>query len=100
MAESITRHGLIQSLHVRPALDGDGNETGMFEVPAGGRRYRALALLVKSKRLGKTAMVPRVVGTAACELLIDEVSLAETMERAHLHTLEQYTDRETRRARV
>ena len=25
MAESIARHGLIQSLHVRPVLDGDGH---------------------------------------------------------------------------
>ena len=35
MAESIARRGLIQSLHVRPVLDDDGAETGMFEVPAG-----------------------------------------------------------------
>ena len=33
----------------------------MFEVPAGGRRYRALELLVKQKRLAKTAPVPCVV---------------------------------------
>ena len=30
----------------------------MFEVPAGGRRYRALELLVKQKRLAKTAAGP------------------------------------------
>jgi ParB-like chromosome segregation protein Spo0J len=42
-------------------LDADGNETGMFEVPAGGRRYRALGLLVKQKRLAKNALVPCVV---------------------------------------
>ena len=42
LAESIARRGtLIQSLNVRPVLDADGAETGMFEVPAGGRRYRA-----------------------------------------------------------
>ncbi|WP_368732007.1 hypothetical protein, partial [Aerococcus loyolae] len=41
LAESIARRGLIQSLHVRPVLDAEGTETGMFEVPAGGRRYRA-----------------------------------------------------------
>ncbi|RAV61540.1 DNA-binding protein, partial [Aerococcus urinae] len=39
LAESIARRGLIQSLHVRPVLDAEGKETGMFEVPAGGRRY-------------------------------------------------------------
>jgi hypothetical protein len=46
---------LLQSLSIRPVLDADGNETGMFEVPAGGRRYRALGLLVKQKRLAKCA---------------------------------------------
>ncbi len=34
LAESIARRGLIQSLHVRPVLDAEGQETGMFEVPA------------------------------------------------------------------
>ncbi|WP_163540286.1 ParB N-terminal domain-containing protein, partial [Klebsiella pneumoniae] len=47
LAASIIRRGLIQGLNVRPVVDGDGNETGMFEVPAGGRRFRALDLLVK-----------------------------------------------------
>ena len=40
------------------ALDAEGAETGMFEIPAGGRRYQALALLVKQKRLAKTALIP------------------------------------------
>ena len=44
-----------------PFVDADGAETGMFEIPAGGRRYRALELLVKQKRLAKTALVPCVV---------------------------------------
>ena len=52
LAASIARRGLIQSLNVRPVLDAEGQETGMFEVPAGGRRFRALQLLVKQKRLG------------------------------------------------
>ena len=90
MAESITRHGLIQSLHVRPVLDGDGNETGMFEVPAGGRRYRALELLVKQRRLVRSAPVPCVIGDASSDILIDEVSLVENMERAPLHPLDQF----------
>ncbi|MBB5373984.1 ParB/RepB/Spo0J family partition protein [Acidocella aromatica] len=89
MAESIARRGLIQSLHVRPVLSADGAETGMFEVPAGGRRYRALELLVKQKRLAKTALVPCVVGDAASGILVDEVSLAENLERAPLHPLDQ-----------
>ena len=90
LAESIARRGLIQSLHVRPVLDADGKETGIFEVPAGGRRYRALELLAKQKRLTKTAPVPCVVGDAASGILIDEVSLAENIDRAPLHPLDQF----------
>jgi len=90
LAESIARRGLIQSLHVRPVLDADGTETGMFEVPAGGRRYRALELLTKQKRLAKTAPVPCVVGDANSDILVDEVSLVENMERAPLHPLDQF----------
>ncbi|MFT4160225.1 ParB/RepB/Spo0J family partition protein [Shinella sp.] len=90
LAESIARRGLIQSLHVRPVLDAEGNETGMFEVPAGGRRYRALELLAKQKRLAKTAPVPCVVGDAASGILIDEISLVENIDRAPLHPLDQF----------
>src|SRR5580704_7212341 len=61
LAEDIARRTLLQSLSVRPIVDGESAETGMFEVPAGGRRYRALELLVKQKRLAKTAPVPCVV---------------------------------------
>ena len=90
LAESIARRGLIQSLHVRPALDTEGAETGMFEVPAGGRRYRALELLARQKRLAKTAPVPCVVGDPASGVLIDEISLVENIERAPLHPLDQF----------
>jgi len=51
LAEDIARRTLLQSITVRPVLDDQGAETGMFEIPAGGRRYRALELLVKQKRL-------------------------------------------------
>jgi ParB family chromosome partitioning protein len=90
LAESIARRGLIQSLHVRPVLGEDGADTGTFEVPAGGRRYRALELLVKQKRLAKTAPVPCIVSAADDSVLIDEVSLAENIERAPLHPLDQF----------
>ncbi|MBN9232140.1 ParB/RepB/Spo0J family partition protein, partial [Mesorhizobium sp.] len=90
LAGSIARRGLIQSLHVRPVLDADGLETGMYEVPAGGRRFRALQLLVKQKRLTKTSKVPCVVSDANADILVDEVSLAENIERAPLHPLDQF----------
>src|SRR4051812_39778631 len=63
LAQDIARRGLLQSLSVRAVLEADGSETGMFEVPAGGRRFRALQLLVKQKRMMKTQAVPCVVRT-------------------------------------
>ena len=55
LAEDIARRGLLQGLNVRPVLDEAAAETGKFAIPAGGRRFQALSLLVKQKRLAKTA---------------------------------------------
>src|SRR5512145_244229 len=87
LAEDIARRTLLQSLTVRPVLDETGAETGMYEVPAGGRRYRALELLVKQKRLARTAPVPCIVRTDG---LPEEDSLAENVQRAPLHPLDQF----------
>ena len=88
LAEDIARRGLLQSLNVRPVLDAEGAETGLYEVPAGGRRYRALELLAKAKRLPKTALVPCIVqghDTAA-----EEDSLVENIQRVSPHPLDQF----------
>jgi ParB family transcriptional regulator, chromosome partitioning protein len=87
LAESIALRTLLQSLSVRAVLDEDGKETGMFEVPAGGRRYRALELLVKQKRMTKTQPVPCVVRDDG---LAEDDSLAENDERVGLHPLDQF----------
>jgi ParB/RepB/Spo0J family partition protein len=87
LAEDIARRTLLQSLTVRPVLDEAGAETGMYEVPAGGRRYRALELLVKQKRLARTAPIPCIVRT---EGIPEEDSLAENVQRAPLHPLDQF----------
>jgi ParB family chromosome partitioning protein len=87
LAIDIERRTLLQSLTVRPVLDDNGAETGMFEIPAGGRRYRALELLVKRKKLAKTAPIPCVVRT---EGIAEEDSLAENVQRAPLHPLDQF----------
>ena len=87
LAQDIARRTLLQSLTVRPVLDEDGAETGMFEVPAGGRRYRALELLVKQKRLARNAPVPCVIRTDGSA---EEDSLAENVQRAPLHPLDQF----------
>ena len=90
LAEDIARRGLLQSLSVRPVLDEAGAETDMFEIPAGGRRYRALELLVKQKRLAKTAPVPCVVKNPTSGILAEDDSLAENIHRAPLHPLDQF----------
>src|ERR1700730_14959857 len=77
LATDIARRGLLQSLNVRPVLDADGTQTGIFEVPAGGRRFQALQLLVKQKRLAKTATVPCVIRDPSTAILAEEDSLAE-----------------------
>ncbi|QCG96455.1 DNA-binding protein [Azospirillum sp. TSA2s] len=87
LAEDIARRTLLHSLAVRPVLDAEGAETGVFEVPVGGRRFRALELLVKQKRMSKTQPVPCVVRTAG---LAEEDSLAENVQRAPLHPLDQF----------
>ena len=87
LAESIAQRTLLQSLNVRAVLDADGNETGMFEVPAGGRRYRALELLVKQKRMAKTQLVPCVVREGG---VAEDDSIAENDERVGLHPLDQF----------
>jgi ParB family transcriptional regulator, chromosome partitioning protein len=87
LAEDIARRTLLQSLTVRPVRNADDAETGLFEVPAGGRRYRALELLVKQKRLAKTALIPCIVREGG---IAEEDSLAENIQRAPLHPLDQF----------
>lgn len=87
LAEDIARRGLLQSLAVRPVLDGEGQETGLYDVPAGGRRFEALKLLAKQKRLSKTVRVPCIVRNDG---IAEEDSLAENTMREALHPLDQF----------
>lgn len=87
LADDIYRRTLLQSLNVRAVIGEDGEETGQFEVPAGGRRFRALELLVKTKRMAKDQPVPCVVREAG---IAEEDSLAENVMRIGLHPLDQF----------
>ncbi len=86
LAVSIAAHGLLQSLSVRPVLDGEGAETGKYEVIGGGRRLAALKLLVKRKQAPKSAPVPCVIVEGEGE----ELSLAENVVRESLHPADQF----------
>ncbi len=90
LAEDIARRGLLQSLNVRPVVDADGAETGIFEIPAGGRRYRALERLVKAKRLSRATLIPCVVRDRTVDISAEEDSLAENVHRVALHPLDQF----------
>ncbi|WP_029934513.1 ParB/RepB/Spo0J family partition protein [Sphingomonas sp. UNC305MFCol5.2] len=90
LAEDIARRGLLHSLSVRPLHDADGAETGNYEVPAGGRRYRALALLVSTKRMSRTTRVPCIVKPADAPDSAASDSLAENSQREPLHPLDQF----------
>src|SRR5208337_1593017 len=87
LAADIARRGLLQSLSVRPLIDDAGAETGRYGVQAGGRRLRALQMLVKQKKLAKNAPVPCIVRT---EGFVEADSLAENTEREALHPIDQF----------
>ncbi|WP_428393429.1 ParB/RepB/Spo0J family partition protein [Lichenicoccus sp.] len=90
LAESIARRGLLQGLNVRPILDDQGAPTGEYEIPAGGRRFRALELLVKARRLAKTVPVPCIVREGDGAISAEEDSLAENVDREPLHPVDQF----------
>ena len=87
LSEDIAHRGLLQNLYVRPVIGADGEETGFYEVPAGGRRYRALERLVKAKRLDKAVPVPCIVRDTG---IAEEDSLAENTQREALHPVDQF----------
>ncbi|MBJ7499997.1 MAG: ParB/RepB/Spo0J family partition protein [Sphingopyxis sp.] len=89
LAADIERRGLLTSLTVRAQRDGEDQDTGKFEVPAGGRRYRALQRLVKQRRMAKTEPVPCIVRDDEA-VSAEEDSLAENVHREPLHPLDQF----------
>jgi ParB family transcriptional regulator, chromosome partitioning protein len=81
LAASIIALGLLQNLQVRP-VNGEH-----FEVLAGGRRFDALKLLAKQKKIAGDFPVPCDVreGTDATE-----ISLAENEMREQMHPADQF----------
>lgn len=95
LAADIAHRGLLQNLNVRPVLDGEGEETGNFHVLAGGRRFQALQLLVRQKRIAKTVDVPCKVKDADDPVSAEEDSLAENTFHVGLHPLDQFRGMKT-----
>ena len=84
------REDLVQGLNVRAVFDEDGNETGDFETPAGGRRYRSIARLVEAGRFPAEGLVPCIVKKADAKTSAVDDSLAENLLRLALHPLDQF----------
>ena len=55
LPEDIAPRRLLQSLSVRPVSDAEGTEIGKFGIPAGGRRFQALALRDKGQSYAEIA---------------------------------------------
>lgn len=84
------REDLIQGINVRAILDADGSETGDFETPAGGRRYRVIARLVEKGRFPEDGLVPCIVKKANAKTSAVDDSFAENTWRLALHPLDQF----------
>ena len=84
------REDIVQGINVRAILDAEGKETGDFETPAGGRRYRAIARLVAAGRFPEDGLVPCLVKKANAKTSAVDDSLAENLLRLGLHPLDQF----------
>jgi ParB family chromosome partitioning protein len=84
------REDLVMGLNVRAVLDDAGAETGDFETPAGGRRYRAIARLVAAGRFPEDGLVPCLVKKANAKTSAVDDSYAENVIRLALHPLDQF----------
>ena len=80
-------HGLIHNLTVVEQLADNGENSGKYEVVAGGRRLAALQRLAKQKKVPKTFAVPCHVVDAATAT---ETSLAENIIRVAMHPADQF----------
>lgn len=90
LAASIASKGVLENLVVRPASDGNDAEHARFEVTAGRRRYAALRLLARRKKLARDFPVPCLVRGAEGAADAVEVSLAENIVRVPIHPADQF----------
>lgn len=77
LAVSIDAYGLLQPIIVSPATD----KKSIFDVHAGGRRWRAIAKLIENGQLPKNTMVDTRVCNDEKAALAEEISLAENLIR-------------------
>ena len=86
LAASISAHGLLENLIVRPLENDSAIGTCRYEVLAGGRRLQALQHLARNNEIGTDHPVACLVHDGDP----GEVSLAENVVRLAMHPLDQF----------
>ena len=86
LAASIMAFGVLENLIVYP-MTKKGKLTGMYAVPAGGRRMAALALLLEPGKIAEDYPVPVLI---ADEAQAEGMSLAENVHRKELTPAQQF----------
>jgi ParB family chromosome partitioning protein len=86
LAASILAHGVLQSLNLRKST-GKANK-GKFEVVAGGRRLKAMTMLVEAGKIPADWPVPFQM--IADDANVTEISLAENAVREDMHPADEF----------
>jgi ParB family chromosome partitioning protein len=87
LAALIEAEGVLQNLATFEGRAGNGKRGKVYEVVAGGRRWRALQLLLKAKKITPAYSVPCLVTTVERAV---SVSLAENSGVEALHPADQF----------
>ena len=87
LAELIAAEGVLQNLDVYECDEGEGKKKTTHAVVAGGRRWRALQLLIRQKRIKPDYAVPCLV---VCRERAVQISLAENSGREPMHPADEF----------
>jgi len=90
LARDILRRGLLQPLIVEAQIDDKSHATGFYEVIAGGRRLKALQILLEKKLISSDLPVPCIIRDASSSILAEDDSFAENIQRVALHPVDQF----------
>lgn len=87
LAELIAAEGVLQNLDVYECESGEGKKKTTHAVVAGGRRWRALQLLIRQKRIKPDFAVPCLI--VSYERAV-QISLAENSGREPMHPADEF----------
>ena len=87
LAELIHAEGVLQNLDVYECPQGEGKKRTTHAVVAGGRRWRALQLLIRQKRIKPHFAVPCLI--VSYERAV-QISLAENSGREPMHPADEF----------